>query len=200
MGACCETGVRRGGPGNPRPEDLNYFRSEFENSFTTNQIHFEPAVDNWEQIVSFDDLLTFILSQKGRDAINYLKEKLPQKHIFFESFRGKIGIDFELGEDQIVSTEMWSPLLFCVAQKQLELLKFFISECKCNAELCLKEPLYENEEDGGKNEGAEKEWNSSIALLLAANNYDIPMLDYLWNELYYLWELEDLERIIEYCH
>jgi hypothetical protein len=45
-----------------------------------------------------------------------------------------------------------------------------------------------------------KAWNSSLALLLAASNFDMPMLEYIWNELYYLWELDDLDKLVDYLY
>jgi hypothetical protein len=77
--------------------------------------------------------------------------------------------------------------------------KYFIEKVGSNGEICLKEPLYENESDGIYDaEG--KTWNSSLALLIAASNYDMPMLEYIWNELYYLWELEDLDRLVDFLY
>jgi len=43
-------------------------------------------------------------------------------------------------------------------------------------------------------------WNSSLALLLAVNHYDTAMLEYLWNDLHYLWDLSDLDSFIDYLY
>lgn len=36
--------------------------------------------------------------------------------------------------------------------------------------------------------------------MLAVVNVDIQMLSYLWKDLYYLWDLEDLDRLIDYMY
>jgi hypothetical protein len=28
----------------------------------------------------------------------------------------------------------------------------------------------------------------------------MPMLEYIWNELYYLWELDDLDKLVDYLY
>ena len=92
---------------------------------------------------------------------------------------------------------MWTPILYAVALKQLDLVKYMVEEIRPQTGICLKEPLY-NSEDEGKDESTKgKFWCSGLALMLAVNNYDIQMLEYLWNDLYYLWELADLDRLID---
>jgi hypothetical protein len=90
-------------------------------------------------------------------------------------------------------------LLYAVALRQLDLVRYIVENIKINTAICLKEPLYSSE-DEGKDEGETskgKFWNSGIALMIAVNNHDMEMLDYLWNKLYYLWELSDLDRVID---
>lgn len=36
-----------------------------------------------------------------------------------------------------------------------------------------------------------------MALSLAVKNSDAQMLDYLWNELYYLWDIADLDCLFD---
>ena len=77
-----------------------------------------------------------------------------------------------------------------------------LEEIGCNSLLCLKEPLYENEKDGIIEEGVGKTasgkfWLSGLALSLSVKNGDIEMLNYLWNELYYLWDINDFDQLID---
>mmetsp|Transcript_24355 Transcript_24355/g.18527 ORF Transcript_24355/g.18527 Transcript_24355/m.18527 type:complete len:83 (+) Transcript_24355:432-680(+) len=43
-------------------------------------------------------------------------------------------------------------------------------------------------------------WNSSLALMLAVNHFDTTMLEFLWNDIYYLWDLSDLDSLIDYLY
>lgn len=36
--------------------------------------------------------------------------------------------------------------------------------------------------------------------MLAISNYDMPMLEYLWNDHYYLWTLVDLDKIVDFMY
>lgn len=95
-----------------------------------------------------------------------------------------------------IPTIMWTPPMYCVALKRLELLKYIIEVLQINPELTLKEPMWEREDDT-KFLPDTKTWNSSLSLMIAVSNYDMPMLDYLWNNLYFLWDIDDLDRLIE---
>lgn len=33
--------------------------------------------------------------------------------------------------------------------------------------------------------------------MLAVNNHDIEMLGYLWNRFYFIWELADLDKVVD---
>jgi hypothetical protein len=36
--------------------------------------------------------------------------------------------------------------------------------------------------------------------MIAMNNKDTAMLEYLWNNLYYLWDLSDLDALVDFLY
>lgn len=92
---------------------------------------------------------------------------------------------------------MWTPVLFAIAMKQLELVKFLVSK-GMNEEICFKEPYYQSEQQ--TYETSNKNRNTTIALMLAISNYDMPMMEYLWNDHYYLWGLNDLDKVVDFLY
>lgn len=80
------------------------------------------------------------------------------------------------------NTKMWNPLLFAVAFKHLDLVKYLISERKVNAKLCLRDPAQSGEysEVSPQYEVRSK----CFAVLIALSNKDARMLSYLLNQLH----------------
>jgi hypothetical protein len=99
--------------------------------------------------------------------------------------------------------------------KQLDLLKYLIEKQGMNTSFCLKEPLYGSEQEGGlvkkewgvighnssfENSLTSKFWNSCLAMKLAINNKDEKMIEYLWNDHYYLWDISDLDSLVDHLY
>jgi len=107
-------------------------------------------------------------------------------------------VDIECSLDgEPLITQMWPPPLYAVAAKDLPLLKQYVKLFEPNLSLCLKEPLFTSEDEVAT-EG--RFINSGLALQLAIQNRDVLMLDYLWNELYFLWDVEDLDTIVDLAY
>lgn len=97
---------------------------------------------------------------------------------------------------------MWTPVLYAIANpnKLIDLVKYMIECLGLHTNLSLKEPIYESELDGILIKGQTntgKFQNCTLALSLATKNCDMLMLDYLWNDLHYLWDIADLDRLID---
>ena len=94
---------------------------------------------------------------------------------------------------------MWNPVLYAIANpnRLIDLVKYMIEVIGVHTGLCLKEPLYDSELDGLAGSSGEttsgKFWKSTLSLSLAVKNNDIEMIDYLWNDHYFLWDIVDLD-------
>ena len=104
--------------------------------------------------------------------------------------------------ESLRDAQMQTPLIYAVKAKRRDLVKFMVEEMGCHEGICLREPVYRGEKDGVVQEEEIREWNSSLLLDIAVSNFDIELLDYLLNSLYYLWTLSDLDLLLDslYTH
>eukprot|EP00347_Sterkiella_histriomuscorum_P021260 403334633 len=90
---------------------------------------------------------------------------------------------------------MWNPLMYALVFKHLNIVRYLIEECKVNAKLCLRDPAHSGEysEVSPQYEVRSK----CFAVLVAINNKDLKMLNFLLNNLHQLWSYHELEVILQ---
>ena len=86
--------------------------------------------------------------------------------------------------------------------KLVDLVKYMVENLDLHTGISIREPIYDHENDGiniatGQTADPGKFWNTTLALSLAVKNSDTKMLDYLWNDIYYLWDISDLDSLID---
>ena len=85
----------------------------------------------------------------------------------------------------------WNPVLFAVEQGHLHIVKFFVEFLQINAKLSLCNPIKadtDNEIDHVWHHDNQK----GFALILCVQNTKYAMFNYLINDLYYLWQINEL--------
>lgn len=97
--------------------------------------------------------------------------------------------------DKRQTTKMWNPLLFALAFKQLHIVKYFIEDLHVNAKLCLRDPFYSGEND--QVSPTYEVRSKCFAVLVSMYNEDLEFLDYLVNNLHYLWSAYELEMMLQ---
>ena len=77
---------------------------------------------------------------------------------------------------------MWNPMLYALVFKKLSIVRYLIEGVKANAKLCLRDPAHSGEysEVSPQYEVRSK----CFAVLVAIENQDLPMLQYLLNNLH----------------
>ncbi|CDW84897.1 UNKNOWN [Stylonychia lemnae] len=196
MGACCDTNQRQGSiiSKNPFSQlDMNFGELKYD----------KVRKENWDNVILGYELIeTIIKAKTSKQVIQYLEEKQKISPIIFESIRAKTS-NYKVEIDgELINTAMWNPVMYAIANpnKLLELVKYMIEVIGVHTGLSLKEPIYDSELDGILESGEKstaKFWKSTLALSLAIKNCDIEMLEYLWNDHYFLWDITDLDQLMD---
>lgn len=109
---------------------------------------FKQHDDDWKQAISFGHLMKLLVNNKPIEAKQYLDDKLKNKQLFFslEAMRGTVNVIINI-EKEPLDTTMWTPLMFAVSFKHIDLVKYLLNLPTTNKNLCLREPMYVAEED-----------------------------------------------------
>ena len=142
--------------------------------------------------------MKYVITGKNEKACKYIEDRAIFWSLNIESMRGHIDLEIKL-EGSSVDTSMWTPVMFAIALKQLDAVVYMAETLKLNTGICFKAPLFISEYESKDYSilANSKLYNSSLALMLAVNNYDLHMLNYLWHDHYYLWDIDDLDRLVD---